>query len=42
MLWIGYARFFEYQAEEQDCHFSFNLEAQTLFADPELFSKSRL
>jgi len=31
---------FEYQAEEQDCHFSFNLEAQTLFADPELFQRA--
>jgi len=31
---------FEYQAEEQDCHFSFNLEAQKLFADPELFQRA--
>lgn len=31
---------FEYQAEEQDCHFRFNLEAQTLFADPELFQRA--
>lgn len=31
---------FEYQAEEQDCHFSLNLEAQKLFADPELFQRA--
>ncbi|WP_151741569.1 heavy metal sensor histidine kinase [Acinetobacter seifertii] len=31
---------FEYQAEEQACHFSLNLEAQKLFADPELFQRA--
>ncbi|MDF3345450.1 heavy metal sensor histidine kinase [Acinetobacter pittii] len=36
----GLCQIFEYQAEEQDCHFSFNLEAQTLFADPELFQRA--
>ena len=36
----GLCQIFEYQAEEQDSHFSFNLEAKTLFADPELFQRA--
>jgi len=36
----GLCQIFEYQAEEQECHFSFNLEAQKLFADPELFQRA--
>lgn len=31
---------FEYQAEEQDCHFVFRLEATELWADPELLQQA--